>query len=86
MIFREVKPSMEVSVSMDVDGNIVEQQEETSGETSSSSSSSLPLPFVPLVMKRGSLVVFKGSLEHYSLENTSPKSRHTFQVCIYIYI
>ena len=33
-----------------------------------------------LPVKAGSLVVLHGSLDHLSLPNTSPKSRHTFQL------
>ena len=36
--------------------------------------------FVPLPVKAGSLVAIHGSLDHLSLPNTSPKSRHTFQL------
>lgn len=34
-------------------------------------------------MKKGDLVVLHGALDHASLANTSPKSRHTFQVTAY---
>ena len=36
--------------------------------------------FVPLPVRAGTLVAIHGSLDHLSLPNTSPKSRHTFQL------
>mmetsp|Transcript_38832 Transcript_38832/g.86771 ORF Transcript_38832/g.86771 Transcript_38832/m.86771 type:complete len:396 (+) Transcript_38832:71-1258(+) len=36
--------------------------------------------FVPLPVAAGTLVVLHGSLDHASLPNTSPTSRHTFQL------
>lgn len=38
--------------------------------------------FVPLPVKKGDLVAIHGSLDHLSLPNTSPFSRHTFQLHI----
>jgi phytanoyl-CoA hydroxylase len=36
--------------------------------------------YVPLPVKAGSLVLVHGSVDHLSLPNTSPRSRHTFQL------
>mmetsp|Transcript_2193 Transcript_2193/g.2720 ORF Transcript_2193/g.2720 Transcript_2193/m.2720 type:complete len:372 (-) Transcript_2193:313-1428(-) len=40
------------------------------------------LGFVPLKVRRGDLVAFPGTLDHLSAPNTSPRSRHTFQLHI----
>ena len=36
--------------------------------------------FVPLPVRMGDLVAIHGQVDHLSLSNTSPKSRHTFQL------
>ena len=36
--------------------------------------------FVPFECKKGDLVLIHGQVDHLSLKNTSPKSRHTFQL------
>tara|TARA_B100000795_G_scaffold249998_1_gene217884 strand:+ start:64 stop:1101 length:1038 start_codon:yes stop_codon:yes gene_type:complete len=36
--------------------------------------------FVPFECKQGDLVLIHGSVDHLSLKNTSPKSRHTYQL------
>mmetsp|Transcript_2328 Transcript_2328/g.4163 ORF Transcript_2328/g.4163 Transcript_2328/m.4163 type:complete len:416 (+) Transcript_2328:37-1284(+) len=38
------------------------------------------LGFVPLPVRKGDLVALHGQVDHMSLANTSPKSRHTFQL------
>ena len=47
---------------------------------SSSSSSPSSLNFVPVEVKAGDLVVFCGTLDHFSLPNFSDQQRHTFQL------
>jgi phytanoyl-CoA hydroxylase len=36
--------------------------------------------FVPLPVKKGDLVAIHGQVDHLSLSNVSPKSRHTYQL------
>ena len=36
--------------------------------------------FVPIECKAGDLLVFPGTLDHFSLPNTSESQRHTFQL------
>merc|ERR1711865_1161567 len=54
--------------------------EEDENENDENEIISSSLNFVPVEVKAGDLVVFCGTLDHFSLPNFSQKQRHTFQL------
>ena len=56
------------------------EEDENENENDSNNIISSSLNFVPVEVKAGDLVVFCGTLDHFSLPNFSDKQRHTFQL------